>query len=52
MNSFQLNISRFAIGIVLVGIAVLMSLFAKEDYSPAGAIGIGMLGLLRIAISR
>ncbi|MEK7324988.1 MAG: hypothetical protein AAB217_06995 [Chloroflexota bacterium] len=52
MKSSQLNKSRFVIGIVLVVIAVLMFLFAKGDYSTAGAIGIGVLGLISIAISR
>jgi len=52
MKSSQLNISRFIIGVVLVIIAVLMFLFAKGDYSTAGAIGIGILGLISIAISR
>ena len=52
MKSSQLNKSRFIVGIVLVVIAVLMFLFAKGDYSTAGAIGIGVLGLISIAISR
>jgi hypothetical protein len=52
MKSSQLNISRFIIGVVLVIIAVLMFLFAKGEYSTAGAIGIGILGLISIAISR
>jgi len=52
MRSSQLNKSRFIVGIVLVVIAVLMFLFAKGDYSTAGAIGIGVLGLISIAISR
>jgi len=52
MKGSQLNKSRFIVGIVLVVIAVLMFLFAKGDYSTAGAIGIGVLGLISIAISR
>jgi len=47
-----LNKSRFIVGIILVVIAVLMFLFAKGDYSTAGAIGIGVLDLIIIAISR
>lgn len=52
MKSSQLNKSRFIVGIVLVVIAASMFLFTKGDYSTAGAIGIGILGLVSIAISR
>ncbi len=52
MKSPQLNKSRFIVGIVLVVIAVLMFLFVKGDYSTAGVIAIGVLGLISIAISR
>ncbi len=52
MKGSQLNKSRFIVGIVLVVIAVLMFLFTKGDYSPSGAIAIGVLGLISIAISR
>lgn len=52
MKPSQLNKSRFIIGLILVLIAVLMFLFAKGQYSTAGAIGIGLLGLISIAISR
>jgi hypothetical protein len=52
MRSSQLKKSRLIVGIVLVVIAVLMFLFAKGDYSTSGAIGIGVLGLMSIAISR
>jgi len=52
MRSSQLSKSRFIVGIVLIVIAVLMFLFVKGNYSTAGAIGIGVLGLVSIAISR
>ena len=52
MKRSQLDKSRFIVGIVLVVIAVLIFLFAKGNYSTAGAIGIGVLGLISIAISR
>ncbi len=52
MKGSQLNKSRFIVGIVLVVVAVLMFVFAKGDYSTAGAVGIGVLGLISIAISR
>ncbi len=48
----MLNMSRFIVGIILVIIAVLMFLFAQGDYSTAGAIALGVLGLVSIAISR
>lgn len=46
MKSSQLNKSRMIVGIVLIVIAVLMFLFVNGDYSTAGAIGIGVLGLV------
>jgi hypothetical protein len=52
MNSSQLNKSRFIVGLILVVIAVLMFLFVKGDYSTTGAIGIAIIGLVSIAISR
>ena len=52
MKGSQLNKSRFVVGIVLVVIAVLVFLFGRGDYSTAGVIGIGVLGLVSIAISR
>jgi hypothetical protein len=52
MKSPQLNKSRFIVGIILIVIALLMFLFVKGDHSTAGAIGIGVLGLMSIAISR
>lgn len=52
MKSSQLNKSRVIVGIILIVIAVLMFLFVKGAYSTAGAIGIGVLGLVIIAISR
>ena len=45
MKSSHLNKSRFIVGLVLVATAVLMFLFAQGDNSPAGAIGVGVLGL-------
>ena len=52
MNGSPLNKSRLIVGIVLVVIAVLMFVFLRENYSTAGAIAIGILGLVSIAISR
>jgi hypothetical protein len=52
MGSSWLNKSRLLVGIILVVIAVLMFLFVEGEYSTAGAIAIGVLGLVSIAISR
>lgn len=52
MTHSQLNKSRFMVGVVLVIVAALMFLFLRADYSTAGAIAIGILGLVSIAISR
>lgn len=52
MDVTPLNKSRFIVGILLVVIAVAMFLFFKESIATAGAIAIGILGLVSIAISR
>ncbi|NIM94553.1 MAG: hypothetical protein GTO18_12705 [Anaerolineales bacterium] len=52
MKGSQLSKSRFIVGIILVVIAVLMLLFVEGDYSTAGAVAIGIIGLVSIAISR
>ena len=52
MKNSGLNKSRFIVGLVLVGVAALMFLFGRGEYSTAGAIGIGMLGLISVAVSR
>lgn len=52
MKSSRLNTSRFIVGMILIVIAVLMFLFVKGNYSTSGAIVIGVLGLISIAISR
>lgn len=45
-----MNKPRFIVGIVLVVAAILMFLFG--DFSTAGVIAIGLLGLISIATSR
>lgn len=52
MNNSQLNKSRLIVGIILIAIAVLLFLLPTGDYAIAAAIGIGILGLVSIAISR
>jgi len=52
MKNPQLNMSRFVVGLILIAVAVLMFLFVKDSYSTVGAIALGVLGLVSIAISR
>jgi hypothetical protein len=52
MNSHRLNQSRFLVGVVLVIVAAAMLLLTEGDSSTVGAIAIGVLGLISIAISR
>lgn len=52
MNGTQLAKSRLVVGVILMTIAVLMFVFTRGDYSVAGAVAIGVLGLISIAISR
>jgi hypothetical protein len=47
-----MNTSRFIVGLILIAIAVAMFLFGGNNYSTAGAVGLGVLGLVSIAISR
>jgi len=44
--------SRFIVGLILVAVAVLMFVFYEGSYSTAGAVALGVLGLVSIAISR
>ena len=44
--------SRFIVGLILIAVAVLIFFFAEGEYSTAGAIGLGVLGLVSVAISR
>jgi len=52
MKGSQLSKSRLIVGIMLIIIAALMFVFFNERYATAGAIAIGVLGLVSIAISR
>ncbi len=52
MTTRQLGWSRLIVGLVLVVIAALMFLLPDATYSTAGAVAIGILGLISIAISR
>ncbi len=48
----HLNTSRFVVGIILIAVSAAMFVFLRGEYSTAGAIAIGVLGLVSIAISR
>jgi hypothetical protein len=52
VNRIQLNRSRFIVGILLVVVAALMFVFLKGNGYETGAIAIGALGLVSVAISR
>ena len=52
MDKSRLNKTRFILGIILVVVAVLMLLFGEGGLFTVGAAGIGILGLLNIAVSR
>lgn len=44
--------SRFIVGLLLIGVAVLILVFGEGTYSTAGVMGLGVLGLILVAISR
>jgi hypothetical protein len=48
----NMNTSRFIVGLILIALAVAIFLFGGNSYSTAGAVGLGVLGLVSIAISR
>ena len=52
MNTSGLNRSRLIVGVVLIVAAVGLFVFGEGGFSSAGAIGLGVLGLVSIAISR
>lgn len=47
-----MNTSRLLVGLVLIAVAMAMFLFGGNNYSTGGAVGLGVLGLVSIAISR
>ncbi len=51
MTERHFSSSRFIVGIALVVFALLL-LLTPNDYSTAGAIALGVLGLITVAISR
>jgi hypothetical protein len=47
-----MNTSRFIVGLILVAVAVGIFVFGGGEYTTAGAIGLGVLGIVSIAIAR
>jgi hypothetical protein len=52
MRGSRLSRSRFIVGLVLVAIAVLIFLLGEGTIYTGGAIALGIVGLVSIAISR
>jgi hypothetical protein len=52
MRRSQLGRSRFIVGLVLVATAVLLLLLGEGGIYTGGAIALGIVGLVSIAISR
>jgi len=52
MNWSQWNKSRLVIGIALAVIAVLFYIFARDQFSTIGLIGIFILGLISVLTAR
>lgn len=52
MKHAQLNLSRLIVGIILVSCAVLLFVFGSAESATAGAIALGVIGLISIAIAR
>jgi hypothetical protein len=52
MAKSPLGRSRLIVGLVLVAVAVALLVFGRGAYATAGAVALGVLGLISIAISR
>ncbi|NWF69096.1 MAG: hypothetical protein HXY40_08420 [Chloroflexi bacterium] len=52
MQSERLSQSRLLVGLALVAVAVLIFVLGQNGYSTAGAVALGVLGLVSIAIAR
>jgi hypothetical protein len=52
MNGTALNRSRLIVGIILIIIAGLMFVVGGNRFATAGAVALGVLGLISIAIAR
>jgi hypothetical protein len=44
--------SRLIVGLILVAAAILLFIFGGGTYATAGAVALGVLGLVAVAISR
>lgn len=47
-----MNTSRLVVGLILIVLAVLLLLLGEGAYATSGAVALGVLGLIAIAISR
>jgi hypothetical protein len=52
MQKSTLNNSRLIVGLILIAVAAALFLFAEQGVYTTGAIGLGVLGVVSIAISR
>jgi hypothetical protein len=48
----NLHRSRLIVGLLLIGVAALLFVFGAGNFSTAGIIAIGVVGLISVAISR
>jgi hypothetical protein len=47
-----MNTSRLVVGLILIALAVLLLLLGEGAYATSGAVALGVLGLISVAISR
>jgi hypothetical protein len=52
MSNTSLSQSRLVVGLILIATAVLMFILGEGTFATAGAVAIGVLGLISVAISR
>jgi hypothetical protein len=52
VNNTSLSQSRLVVGLILIAAAVLMLILGEGAFATAGAVAIGILGLISVAISR
>jgi hypothetical protein len=48
----NLQRSRLIVGLILIGVAIALSVFGAGNYSTAGIVAMGVMGLILVAISR
>jgi hypothetical protein len=52
MESTALNRSRLLVGLILILVAAMIFVLGDSSFSTAGAIALGVLGLVSVALSR